>query len=179
MINVAEPEPFDATDTNGSDHHAVTPGMCDQFRATGTTVPSKPDTLVNATVYLAVCPFATLLLLELTATLKFPSPIYEMVVEAPVAWSRRTSRKVPSCCSTNGPSVYLPSPSALSAKMWTVPSGKVEVSLTVAPALAVPVMLTLVIPAVGLPGESAAVILTPFSLRLTISINPNTTSNGR
>jgi hypothetical protein len=183
MTNVAEPEPFDGTDTNGSDHHAVAPGMCDQFRAAGTTAPSKPDTLVNVTVYLAVCPFVTVTLLALTAPLKFPSPIYEMVVEAPVAWSCRTSWKVPSCWSTNGPSVYLPSLSALTEKMWIVPSGKVEVSLTVAPALAVPVMLILVTPTVGLAGESAAVIPALFKARLTIPVgvgtNPSTTNKSR
>ena len=50
MIHVAETEPFDGTTTDGSDHHAVAPRMCNKFRGVGTTAPPKPDTLVNVTV---------------------------------------------------------------------------------------------------------------------------------
>src|ERR1700734_2547766 len=94
-INVAETERFDGTNIDGSDHHAVAPWICDQWSADGTTVPSKPATLVNVTVKFTVCPLALFRLAGFTATRKSPSPAYEMLVKAPVARSRKTSWKVP------------------------------------------------------------------------------------
>src|SRR6202046_475180 len=162
-INVIAAERFDGTKTDGSAHHAVAPRIRDQCSASGTTLPSKPATLVNVTLNFTVCPLAAFWLTGLATTLKSPSPAYEMVVEAPVAPSCKTSWKVPSCCRKNGPSVYLPLLSAFIENVWTVPSGKVEVSLTVAPPLAVPVMVTVVTPVIGSTGEIAATIPVLFS----------------
>ena len=57
-INLAETESLDGTKTDGSDHHAVVPGMSDKCSAVGTTPPSKAATLVNVTLKLTVSPLA-------------------------------------------------------------------------------------------------------------------------
>ena len=50
MVNMAEAELFDGTDTDGADHEAIRPGIFGRFNAAGTTVPSKPLRLVNVTL---------------------------------------------------------------------------------------------------------------------------------
>lgn len=59
IVKIVCAELLEGTVTWVGDHDAVAPGICDQLRAAGTTVPPKPETLLNVTVKLATCPFVT------------------------------------------------------------------------------------------------------------------------
>lgn len=88
IVKVACADPPDGTVTCVGDHDAVDPGICDQFRAAGTTAPANPEPLLNVTVKLAAWPRFTVWLVAFAETLKSPTPLYVIGVVAPVIESR-------------------------------------------------------------------------------------------